>query len=248
MKIIADTNVYYDIGKGRIPYDSVQGKPISPTYLNIYELSTSPWVTRDVDLSRSAIQTLFKFQQYQIMVPPFVYISGLGSTCDLSEEEKDAIVSLVRVITRLAAGYYYQDVSVHEANVKKLKGRLKEGADLINEEAAKIRRRIKDKKKHERGRTDEAIHEFLKLCVRATTNNRCAISDDFDFRSVELLVRTLGVFFKRMETSTQRFEANDWADFAMLAYVQPGDKYCTSDRKWKNLIIEAGCSEYLYED
>ena len=44
-----------------------------------------------------------------------------------------------------------------------------------------------------------------------------------------------------------KIKDNDWFDFSILAYVQPGDKYWTNDRKWLRLIKEAGCEEYLYE-
>lgn len=40
---------------------------------------------------------------------------------------------------------------------------------------------------------------------------------------------------------------SDWFDFAILGYVQPGDKLWTYDKKWINLIKNAGCAEYLYE-
>lgn len=43
-----------------------------------------------------------------------------------------------------------------------------------------------------------------------------------------------------------KIQANDWYDFAILTYVQPGDKYWTREKRWLKLITEAGCSEYLY--
>jgi hypothetical protein len=51
----------------------------------------------------------------------------------------------------------------------------------------------------------------------------------------------------RLETSKMKIQANDWFDFAMLAYVQPGDKYFTYEKRWNRLIEEAGCGDYLFQ-
>ena len=41
---------------------------------------------------------------------------------------------------------------------------------------------------------------------------------------------------------------NDWYDLTLLAYVEPGDKYWTKEGKWNQLIREAGCAAYLFEE
>lgn len=64
----------------------------------------------------------------------------------------------------------------------------------------------------------------------------------------ELLIKTLDHFFKTLETSGMKVQANDWYDFAILAYIQPGDKYWTREKRWINLIKDAGCEEYLYDE
>ena len=231
MKVIADTNVWYNMGQNTAIYNKVKDLPITPTYLTIYELSTSEKVTSNEDSVRTAIQMLFRFQQYLIIEPPFTHISKLSSTCDFSETEKENIKNLLEFTTRFANGYSYKDDSIRRTYIGNIKKSLEKGADLINDEAIKIRHRIKDKKNHERGRTNEIINYFLRFCVKATTGNRCIISESFDFGKVELFVKTLGLFFKKLETSPQKFSRNDWADIAFLAYVQPGDKYWTFEKK-----------------
>lgn len=206
MKVIADTNVWYNLGKDSTLYKSVKDVPISPTYLNLYELAKSTNVTDKEECSRRAVQALFPFQQYQILMPPFTYISRLSDECDFSDKEEGNIKNLVRFITRFASGSSVEDDNARRVGIEAIKRSLEKGAALINNEAAKIRHRIeKNKRRHERGRTDEVIHDFLKSCVTATTNNRCTIDDNFDYGSIELLVKTLGIFFKKLETSPQKF-------------------------------------------
>ncbi len=60
------------------------------------------------------------------------------------------------------------------------------------------------------------------------------------------MTKTLDVYFKTIETTKMKMQSNDWYDFSIMAYVQPGDKYWTHDKWWVRLIHEAGCEGYLY--
>lgn len=68
-----------------------------------------------------------------------------------------------------------------------------------------------------------------------------------DFTKIELLIRTLDLFFKRLEVGELKATTNDIVDFLILSYVQPGDQFVTNDKKWKKLITDAGCSKYLLD-
>ena len=56
----------------------------------------------------------------------------------------------------------------------------------------------------------------------------------------------MDLFYKKLETGSTVWKENDLNDLFILAYVRRGDKYWTKDRKWIDLIKEAGCEEYLY--
>lgn len=62
MKIIADTNIWYYLGKDNSLFEKVKAEPICPTFVNIYELSKSDNILNHEKLSRLAIQRLFAFK------------------------------------------------------------------------------------------------------------------------------------------------------------------------------------------
>ncbi|MEA3495746.1 MAG: hypothetical protein U9R42_06895 [Bacteroidota bacterium] len=41
MRIIADTNIWYELGHNEELFNKIKNEPICPTYTNIYELSIS---------------------------------------------------------------------------------------------------------------------------------------------------------------------------------------------------------------
>ena len=75
MKIIADTNIWYGLGQEKELYEKVKEYPINPTFVNIHELSKSENLIDKEELSRSAIQMLFKFKENVIYEPPFIHLT-----------------------------------------------------------------------------------------------------------------------------------------------------------------------------
>lgn len=130
--------------------------------------------------------------------------------------------------------------------IEQIRANLDSNAIFLNTEAEEIKKRIKNKKEHKEKDTHHVTGGFLNFCVETISNKRHYL-EGFDCNKIGLLVKTLDHFFKTIETSKMKIQANDWFDFAILAYVQPGDIYWTKEKRWIRLIYEAGCEEYLYE-
>ncbi|WP_413998138.1 hypothetical protein ACMDB5_10095 [Flavobacterium sp. W1B] len=247
MKIIADTNIWYGLGQDENLFAKVKKDPIAPTFANIHELSKSENLIDKEDLSRSAIQMLFKFKENTIYEPPFIYLTKL------KQEYKYDIISEIghwlEFTSKFAVGHSISPDKLEEFKQEILAGResLEEVAKLFNNEAENIRNRILDKKAHKKIDTYQITAEFINFCVEQSTKGKVNI-DGFELGNIELLVKTLDHFFKTLETSHMKVQANDWYDFAILAYVQPGDKYWTREKRWQNLINDAGCGHYLITD
>lgn len=244
MKIIADTNIWYGFGQDKELFEKYSKEPITPTFANIHELSKSENLIDKEDLSRSAIQMLFKFKENTIYEPPFIYLA------QLKQEFKYDIVSEIgqwlEFTSKFAKGHSIDAEKKEIFKQEILAGRknLEEVAILFNYEAENIRIRILDKKAHKKINTYQITAEFINFCVMQSTQGIVNI-DSFELDNIELLVKTLDHFFKTLETSKMKVQANDWYDFAILTYVQPGDKYWTREKRWINLITEAGCGHYL---
>ncbi len=247
MKIIADTNIWYYLGQKVIRYESIMNQPIRPTFVNIFELSKSHNLLDKEDLSRSAIQMLFKFRKKVIYEPPFIYLAKLHQ--DYIFNPQSEIRNWLTFTEKIASGYSF-DESKKEAIKMKLdsiSAGLSSGADLFNAECEKSRLLIKNKKAHKQIDSHQITGRFINVCVETLTGGKCNLYE-FDLNRIELLVRTLDHFFKTIETSRMKIQPNDWYDFAILAYVQPGDKYWTREKRWIELITQAGCEDYLYNE
>ena len=244
MKIIADTNIWYGLGQENELFEKFSKEPISPTFANIHELSKSENLLDKEELSRSAIQKLFKFKENAIYEPPFIYLA------QLKQEYKYNIVSEIghwlEFTSKFAKGHSIDPKKKEIFKQEILSGRknLEEVAKLFNDEAENIRKRILYKKEHRKIDTYQITAEFINFCVLQSTQGAVNI-DGFELDNIELLIKTLDHFFKTLETSRMKVQANDWYDFAILTYVQPGDKYWTREKRWINLITDAGCGHYL---
>lgn len=247
MKIIADTNIWYGLGQDKKLFEKVSKYFICPTFANIHELSKSENLLDKEELSRSAIQMLFKFKENTIYEPPFIYLARLKQ-----DYEYDIVLEIgqwLEFTSKFAKGHSINPEKKEFFKQEILAGRknLEEVAKLFNDEAENIRTRILNKKAHKKIDTYQITAEFINFCVEQSTKGKVNL-DGFNLDNIELLVKTLDRFFKTLETSHMKVQANDWYDFAILTYVQPGDKYWTREKRWINLINEAGCGHYLIKE
>lgn len=248
MKVIADTNIWYDMGEDPKLFNKVKSLSITPSFVNIYELSNSRKVIDREDFSRSAIQMLFKFKQNMIYEPPFIHLAKLHTNYFFNPENE--INDLLKFTSAFARGdsISIANIDMFFEQIELMKKELKIGADYFNIEAEKSRKLISKRiREHRTKDTIDLTGSFLSFCVKFSTFGISNL-EGIDLDKIELLVKTLDCFFKTIETSDMKFKVNDWFDFAILAYVQPDCKYWTRDKKWVNLIIEAGCEKYLYND
>lgn len=247
MKIIADTNIWYGLGQDKKMFEKVRKYFICPTFANIHELSKSENLLDKEELSRSAIQILFKFKENTIYEPPFIYLARLKQ-----DYEYDIVLEIgqwLEFTSKFAKGHSINPEKKEFFKQEILAGRknLEEVAKYFNDEAENIRTRILNKKAHKKIDTYQITAEFINFCVEQSTKGKVNL-DGFNLDNIELLVKTLDRFFKTLETSHMKVQANDWYDFAILTYVQPGDKYWTREKRWINLINEAGCGHYLIKE
>lgn len=247
MKIIADTNIWYYLGQKVIRYESIMNQPIRPTFVNIFELSKSHNLLDKEDLSRSAIQMLFKFRERVIYEPPFIYLAKLHQ--DYIFDPQNEIRNWLTFTEKIASGYSFDESKKEDLKktLDSISAGLSSVADIFNDECEKVRLLIKNKKAHKQIDSHQITSHFINICVETLTGGKCNLYG-FDLNRIELLVRTLDHFFKTLETSRMKIQPNDWYDFAILAYVQPGDKYWTREKRWINLITQAGCEDYLYNE
>jgi len=245
MKIIADTNIWYELGRNKDLFELVRNEPICPTYVNIEELSLTKNIIEKENEVRTAIQKMFNYKYNVIYEPPFFHLAKLY--CNYEFDPLKSMKDLLEFTQVIAKGDRISDENREKylGFVNKVKENSKELSDFFNIEAQKIKAKIKSKKEHRNKVTFIMVTGFIDYIVKQVTKNECTL-EGIEFGVIELILKTLDTFFYRVETSSMKIQPNDWHDLAILAYVRQGDKYWTRERRWITLIKEAGCEEYLY--
>ncbi|WP_223557925.1 hypothetical protein [Chryseobacterium lathyri] len=240
MKIILDTNIWYGLFENRNLLKDLDQSLVTPTFLNYFEIIKKRSVVSNPLRSRWIFN---KMDEFQILFePPFVYIAKQYQFYHYKNivELEDYILFLIRY----KKGDYIDPKKVEEFfnYADSVNADFENLSIMYNDEAKKVQNRIKNNKKHIMKDSTIFIKEYLAQIVYLATDKDIS---QMDFNKIELLVKTLDLYFKRLEIGDLKSTTNDIIDFFMLSYVQPGDLYVTKDKKWRKLIIDCGCEGYL---
>ena len=185
MKIIADTNIWYYLGQDTNLFERVKSEPVSPTFVNIYELSKSDNILNNEELSRKAIQKLFAFKSNIKYEPPFIYVAQLHN--DFEYDLVQQIGVWLKFTKKFAKGHSIEPSKRVEfkKEIDRIRDNLNSGADFFNKEAEIIRERIKNKKVHKQKDTHQITGSFLNFIVETVTKKQYNL-EGFDLNEIEL--------------------------------------------------------------
>jgi hypothetical protein len=247
MKIVTDTNKFYDLGTDTALLQNVSQEPITPTFISLKELTTTGRMLENEGDVRQAIRAMLRFENNMIVEPPFLFLAKVYREevfIGIDPPNEDLIIA-----RRFAAGGRIapENADAFYDFVRGRRAELQKGADIFNNEAIRIKERIGEEvRQHLAFDSLPLTAEFVQYLVSNATDGAFDL-EGFTSEKFELLLVVLDRFFKRIETSPMLFQPNDLFDFALLAYVQPGDKLWTRDGRWINIINEAGMGHYLYQ-
>lgn len=240
MKIILDTNIWLDLFDNRNLLDGLEQSLICTTFLNYFELMKKKRMVTDEKKFRWIFNKMDEFQKN--FDSPFVHIAKQHQFFHYN------VLIKLRGFFDFLSNYRNGTVIVEE-NIKP----FYDYADDVNQdfqnlstsynfEAKQIQGQIKNRSKHLKRETITLIEKYIANIVDLSTGQDI---ESMDFSKIELLVRTLDLFFKKLEVGDIVLVTNDIMDFFILSYVQPGDFYVTKDKKWKRLIKDSGFGNYL---
>lgn len=247
MKIIADTNIWYAFSQDKELLNSVKDKNICPTYVNIFELFKTYNLLCNEELVRSSMRSLFEFLDNVIYEPSFIHIAQLHKEYDFDIDDK--IGWLLDRTSSFASGAMVDRTNIEQFTqaLSHFEQPLKIAAINYNNLAVDVKENIDVHERKEVVPDYNEIFECIDSYVKVATEGAIDL-EGFDFDNVELFYKTFWQFLREIEVTSMKIQPNDWLDLLILVYVQPGDKYWTKEKRWKNLIKKAGCGKYLYED
>lgn len=247
MKIIVDTHIWYYLGNGKIDPKDIDGLELIVTFNNIMELSKTHNIVDNYDYTRNAIIAIFKYKSQVIYEPPLIHLAKLANPdfgYDIIKNNKD-IFEYTKLI---AKGHKIEKDKAAEYldYANKVEQDLQKSAEFFTDHAKEnIKPNIKNKKAHRKEDPTPINRAFLNFCVSSVTDNKQDLSN-IDWNNIEILEKTMRVFFNEIELGGMVIKANDWYDLFLLAYVQPGMKVWTTEKRWTNLINKAGLEDYLF--
>ena len=227
--------------------EKCKGHKICPTFVNIYELSKSENLIKKTEIIRNAVQALFHFKNNLIADSPFIYLAKLCQNYEYNSSQENK--GIFDFTSMFAKGGNFDPSKLQELS-KVLENKrvdLERASKVFNDKALKIREKITNKKKHRKNDALQITAGFIDFCLKSITEGKVQL-DGLDLNRIELFIKTLDHFFKTIELSTMKIQANDWYDLAILIYVQPGDVFWTKENRWLRLIEDAGCSKYLFRE
>ena len=247
MNIVCDTNIWYDAVMGKVEL-SKKHSLIIPI-LVVEELSITNKIDTDPRLVKEVVRVMMR-KNGEISNTivnqslPFFNLFHINNPTPPVLDKAQEFLEFTRKLANELDTPEFIDAT-REYRIERNKA-YDELVITINDLALGIKLKITDKEAHLKyDATKDHIELIKDWTLNITENN---IPEDFEWSQIELFLAVMNVYFKKLETGEYQMAQNDIFDFFMLLYVQPGSIYWTRDKKWFNLIMEAGMEKYLFKE
>lgn len=244
MKIICDTNIWYDIASGKTNKEELSKVELYSTYVNLFELAKTQNLVKDWPTVKRVVKALHDNSKGIYEMNPIEFIIRKqypGYECqDLTY--KQILKGFEELMDR------DDNIPIEKEVLEKMQNSVDEfalaaqkAADNLNAKLPEIRQKIKStigKKEHRKIVSFPLLYEVINVFVQQHTKGAVTLDiGSYPWHEVDLFVRTWDNYFKELEVSgNQKFQPNDWQDIFAMVYVTPAYKYTTSEEKWIRLI------------
>lgn len=246
IKVVCDTNVWYDINTGRLSSSNFRDYHLLATYENVLELSMSKNI-KDNFNSIDALRALESHKKEIIKFTPGEYFLHLvdGYTPNIFMGEM-----LIAESLDMTQENVYNMIQLHKINKDKIEETIRQNqleldeiANLFNKNANKLFELISDNRYRKPYWRKNYIYErqqLLKSSFEYWKTER-GIPRQIDWNNYPwdkmfFFVNTFDLFLKSIEIGTRKFKRNDVADLFNMVYVKPGYKYLTGEKQWIKLM------------
>tara|TARA_R110002020_G_scaffold214594_6_gene421655 strand:+ start:683 stop:1459 length:777 start_codon:yes stop_codon:yes gene_type:complete len=258
MKVICDTNVWYEIASGKfVPPLEVE---LIATEFSVYEFVSTEVAVHDVLLLQKAVKSFFRFASGIISVDPFYHFLS-NSLGRFDTEESLLSKNMNRTLNEFLAMDFSKKPIIPQDTAQNVIKESQEQreirvqyAEFLNsilpEKRKKINREV-GKNEYLKGDQSEIIRDLVYRCTinYLKTKNDSVSLEELNWNSIEFFLRVTENFYKKLDTTRDmKFKPNDVTDWLNLLYVRPSMKYLTFEKKWRTLILEdPKTTDYLFQ-
>lgn len=257
-KVVCDTMIWYNISAGLIPRNRYENFELISTYLNIHEILTSSHLLNESEKTFTALDLLIKESDIRYLNHFQYFDEKINENID-----KNVKFEQLRFVENVISGALKYKATIESNNLDtQIQNRafadlnsffLQEKEEVLytkeiineyrdNHSKAEIKKIIKSNA-GEKAHLEATKNNFVYFFSKGTLND----ASNVDLSSFQLIVHTLDTFLINIEKGACSWQQNDNEDLFNLVYVGPNDKYWTQEKKWKNIIKEAGMEAYLFE-
>jgi len=246
MKVICDTNVWYEVGSGS--YAPPHGVQLVSTELSLYELVCTEVAVYDPALLQKAIMAIQNYSAEMIAIDPFYFLLK-NSSPRFTELESELSKNMMRTFREMLSLDFSQGAKISEELKRKVIQESRERreekvgySNYLNAILPEKRKNINQKIGVDQYRKINQKEETKRLIFQWTSNylkprNQSIEFGEINWNSIEFFLKVTENFHKKLDTTkNMKFDPNDVTDWLNMLYVEPGSKYLTFDQRWRRLI------------
>jgi hypothetical protein len=245
LNIICDTNIWYDIANNYVTEIEMSNLNLHGTFINLFELSTTPNLLNKLPLVQRAVECLHKYHKGIYEIHPFEYLilkQHKNYIC-IDNRYKSILNSFETLmkadVSSTIDDKYFLNMKIA---IEDYKTRIKNITDSINDFLPEIRENIKNstgKEEHIKLESTSIIKRLISQMIKQFSEGKIELQiDTYPWEEVELFLLVFDNFFKELEViGNSKIQPNDWSDIINMVYVSKGDKYSTNEKTWKRIIL-----------
>jgi len=258
--IICDTNIWYDLGEGRISYPR---EPLVCTYTSIREIGCK----KDIRKARRAISAINEFASVFYFEDAFsMMLRKLGFTSQMNLpsgkmrvwEQLKSILNLTEDQITEIDNKIKEDLKADHFIESPLFLDAKKATEEVNDLLTQVKANIKKNKLKSYRLTEDTTEQTKQLMVSCLN---CYLEEkrmdpiniepsNSKWSTLELIVEAWSDFCKKLELNknNKKITLNDFSDLWNMAYVGSSDLYWTVDTEWPQIMkANPKLNKYLFQ-
>jgi len=257
-KVICDTNIWYELGKGKIKFDKTDKYDLYCTYLSLYELIHTERLKTYFDEVSNACKAVLSYSKGIIFETPITHINNLlRPTKSIISKSNfiEAIEYLANIekldndiIPVLDKYLLVKNSTLDNSFVKSICDEIEKARFSIHQNKPFYIQFIK------RNEIKQSKLINLREQVVNEIKNKCPLLDihlftEIFWQQIDLYMKSRMIYFEKLKLDKiMNVEKNDAIDMINLIYVNDDCLYWTEDTRWKNIIREAKLDKLLFNN
>jgi hypothetical protein len=265
-RVICDTMIWYEIGKGNIDVKKLEDVELIATGINIQEISSSENLLSELDLVKSTLEGIENHSWQIIEYEPWDYLLTFHVHKEYEPKSREMYLKDLKAFDHLIDSVVESDFEDEKKRkelnnlikrfndpIKKLTTNMNSGLIKVREKGSAKYGSRKNFVRHLQSNENsflEIMDMFKDIFAARLKIPKTELDNRIDWANFELLFRTWDFYLKEKSIiSNAKFHENDFFDLTNMAYVGKDDLYWTMEKNpWLRILNENEVTKkYVFE-